>query len=318
MDIRFGYVSTALNLWNTSPSKTITFTRWRQLNEEEQQQKLLEITRENLNNSKRILHYNIAHEIYIYRFSSSIVPLATHPDVMWDFLTPFHLEWEELGSLISRHNLRVSFHPNAFTLFTSPRDDVTVKAIEDMRFHYKMLEAMGSPKGSLINIHIGGAYGNKQAALARFHHQIKLLPAEIKEQMTLENDDKTYTTEETLQVCEQEKIPLLFDYHHHIANPSAAPIEELMPRILASWQGREWRPKIHLSSPRSEKEIRAHALNVDVEFIWPLIQLLKELDVHEIDFIVEAKHKDIAMMKLVEDLSAIRGVKRIGGASVRV
>ena len=318
MDIRFGYVSTALNLWKSTPSKTITYTRWSSLSAEEQINRLLMITKQNIETTKRILHYNIAHEIPIYRFSSSIVPLATHPDVRWDFITPFEKEWAEIGELVWKHSLRVSFHPNAFTLFTSPNHDVTDKAVEDMEYHYKMLLAMGMPEQALINIHVGGSYGDKQTAIQRFHINSKKIPASIKKRMTLENDDKTYTTEETLQVCEQEDIPLLFDYHHHVANPSNTSLEELLPRVLRTWESRGWRPKIHISSPRSEREIRAHAANVDVDFIMPFIQMLKQLGIQEIDFIIEAKNKDIAMMKLIEDLASLRGINRITGGSIRI
>ncbi len=318
MDIRFGYVSTALNLWNSSPSKTITYTRWSGLSQEEQIERLLAITKQNIETTKRILHYNIAHEIPIYRFSSSIVPLATHPDVRWDFITPFKKDWAEIGKLVKKHKLRVSFHPNAFTLFTSPNPDVTEKAVEDMVYHYNLLESMGMPDQALINIHVGGSYGDKQMAIQRFYANSQKIPESIRKRMTLENDDKTYTTEETLQVCEHEDIPLLFDYHHHVANPSGTPLEDMLPRILRSWESRGWKPKIHISSPRSEKEIRAHAANVDVDFIMPFIQMLKQLGIAEIDFIIEAKNKDIAMMKLIEDLASIRGINRINGGSIRV
>ena len=318
MDIRFGYVSTALGLWKSTPSKTITYTRWKDLSKEEQRERLLTITKLNIETTKRILHYNIAHEIAIYRFSSSIVPLATHPDVRWDFITPFEKDWLEIGELVRKFRLRVSFHPNAFTLFTSPNDEVTDKAVEDMEYHYKMLEAMGMPEQALINIHVGGSYGDKQLAIQRFYANSQKIPAAIKGRMTLENDDKTYTTEETLQVCEHEDIPLLFDYHHHIANPSTIPLEELLPRILKTWESRRWKPKIHISSPRSGQEIRAHAANVDVDFILPFIHMIKQIGISEIDFIIEAKNKDLAMMKLIEDLSSLRGINRLNGGSIRI
>ncbi len=87
-----------------------------------------------------------------------------------------------------------------------------------MTYHYKVLDAIGIADSSYINIHVGGAYGNKEKAVERFHDNIKKLPAHIKRQMTLENDDKTYTTAETLSICQKEKIPFVFDYHHHMAN----------------------------------------------------------------------------------------------------
>ncbi|NHX22124.1 hypothetical protein, partial [Escherichia coli] len=85
------------------------------------EQKLLSITGKNLDHTLRILYFIVANGIEVYRLSSSIVPLATHPDVLWDFVTPFQDKWDEIGMLAKKHGLRTSFHPNQFTLFTSPR-----------------------------------------------------------------------------------------------------------------------------------------------------------------------------------------------------
>jgi UV DNA damage endonuclease len=315
LKIRFGYVSTAITLWDASPAKTVTFTRYKQLGKEERMEKLLEVTKQNLNHTLRMIYYNLAHEIELYRFSSSIVPLATHPEVRWDFRTPFKDEWQEIGELVRKNHLRVSFHPNQFTLFTSPQSKITENAVIDMEYHYDMLEAMGV-KG-VLNIHIGGAYGDKEQALGRFHENLKQLPSHIKAVMTLENDDKTYTAEETLTACEKETIPLVFDYHHHMANLSEKPLEELLPRIFRTWDHLDYIPKIHISSPKNEKEFRSHADFVDPEFILPFIKLLKEIG-EDVDFMIEAKSKDQALLKLVADLSKVRGIKRISGGSIEV
>src|SRR5690606_27261740 len=173
MRIRFGYVANALGLWDASPSKSLTFARYSALPKEERMDKLKLVTAQNLLHTKRILHYNIAHEIELYRLSSSLVPLATHPEVMWDFISPFKKEWQELGEMIKKHHLRVSFHPNQFTLITSPREEVTINAVKDMEYHYNMLAAMDVLDAGLINIHIGGAYGDKEDSLKRFHHNLK-------------------------------------------------------------------------------------------------------------------------------------------------
>ena len=315
MIIRFGYVSTAITLYDASPSKTMTFKRYSQLDEGDRIQKLQQITSTNIRNTLRMLYYNAAHEIELYRLSSSIVPLATHPEVLWDFVTPFRKEWKELGDFVKQKKMRVSFHPNQFTLFTSLRDEVTQNAVKDMEFHYQILEAMGIEDESYINIHIGGAYGDKSTSLQRFHQNIKLLPTPIKKQMTLENDDKTYTASETLSVCEKEKIPFVFDYHHHMANLCQEPLEALLPRIIATWKHTGLRPKIHISSPKTEKEFRSHADFVDLEFILPFLQMIKKTQV-DMDFMIEAKAKDQALLKLLEDISRVRGIKRLSGAAI--
>ena len=68
MKIRFGYVASALGLWDVNPSKTLTFTRYSKLPRHERMEKLISITAQNLQHTKRILYYNIAHEIELYRF----------------------------------------------------------------------------------------------------------------------------------------------------------------------------------------------------------------------------------------------------------
>lgn len=315
MKIRFGYVGNALGLWDASPSKTLTFTRYSTLPINERIEKLKSITAQNLQHTKRILYYNIAHEIELYRFSSSLVPLATHPEVMWDFLTPFKNEWEEIGNLVQNFKLRVSFHPNQFTLFTSQREEVTTNAVRSMEYHFRMLKAMNILDTGLINIHIGGAYGDKTASLNRFHQNLKKLPKEIKKQMTLENDDKTYDVRETLITCEKENIPMVLDYHHYMANNVESDLPLYLDRIFKTWNTFNIVPKVHISSPKSDQAYRSHADFVSLDFVLPFLKMAKELN-KDFDIMIEAKQKNLAMLKLVDEIAAIRGVKRTSGASV--
>ncbi|MGO4889116.1 UV DNA damage repair endonuclease UvsE [Anaerobacillus sp. MEB173] len=317
MKIRFGFVANALGLWDSSPSKTMTFARWGQLSKEERHEKLITITRNNLANTLRALHYNIAHQFPLHRFSSSIVPLATHPDVNWDYLSPFKEQFKEIGRLVQKNQLRISFHPNQFTLFTSKDDKITKNAVTDMSYHYNVLEAMGLSETGILNIHVGGAYGNKDEAVKRFHENIKQLPLEIKQQMTLENDDKTYTAEETLAICQKEKIPLVFDYHHHLANPSEKPLEDLLPDIFSTWNHTHFIPKVHLSSPKSNDQYRSHHDFVELDYVLPFLKLTKELQ-QDFDVMIEAKQKDLALIKLLYELSKVRGFQRIAGGIIKL
>lgn len=315
MKIRFGYVANALGLWDSSPSKTITFTQYSKLPKKERIEKLKSITAQNLQHTKRILFYNIAHEIKLYRFSSSLVPLATHPEVLWDFLTPFKNEWEEIGNIIRHFKLRVSFHPNQYTLFTSPREEVTINAVKDMEYHFRMLQAMNALDSGLINIHIGGAYGDKTNSINRFHQNLKKLPKEIKKYMTLENDDKTYDVKETLIICEKENIPMVLDYHHYMANTGESNLPPYLHRIYNTWNNINMVPKVHISSPKSDQAYRSHADFVSLDFVLPFLKMAKELD-QDFDIMIEAKQKNLAMHRLVEEIAAIRGVKRISGSAV--
>ncbi|WP_102348205.1 UV DNA damage repair endonuclease UvsE [Bacillus sp. Marseille-P3661] len=317
MIIRFGYVSQALALWECSPSKALTFKSWKQLKKENREEKLKEVCFLNIMHTKRIIHYNIAHDIPLYRFSSSMIPLATHPEVRFDFQKYFQSELIELGALVKTHRIRTSFHPNQFTLFTSEEERISKNAVVDMEYHYNLLQAMGLEQEALINIHVGGAYGDKKSAVKRFHENLKMLPEPIKKRMTLENDDKTYNAEEVLAICQKENIPLIFDYHHHLANQCDNELESMLPAIFDTWGVMRLRPKVHLSSPKSDKDFRHHADHVDVDFILPFIEMTKKLKL-DFDVMVEAKKKDQALLKLIEDLCSIRGIKRIGGAVIEI
>jgi UV DNA damage endonuclease len=206
-------------------------------------------------------------------------------------------------------------HPNQFTLFTSPREEVTVNAVKDMQYHYDLLKGMGIEDRSYINIHVGGAYGDKNSALERFYKNIKMLTADVKIRMTLENDDKTFTTEETLTVCEKEGIPLMFDYHHYKANPGETPLEELLPRFVQTWRNTGRPPKVHLSSPKDEKAYRSHHDYVSKDYVLPFFKMVSDFT-DQLDVMIEAKQKDRAALKLIEELSGVRGFKRINGGSI--
>lgn len=53
MKIRFGYVANALGLWNASPSKTVTFSRYSSLPQQVRMEKLKEITAANIKHTKK-------------------------------------------------------------------------------------------------------------------------------------------------------------------------------------------------------------------------------------------------------------------------
>lgn len=86
----------------------------------------------------------------------------------------------------------------------------------------------------------------------------------MKGRLVLENDEMGYNVDDLLPICEELNIPLVLDYHHHNLFPTAEKtLEELMPRILATWERKGIKPKFHLSEPRlgavSLMERRAHS-----------------------------------------------------------
>jgi UV DNA damage endonuclease len=235
-----------------------------------------------------------------FRVSSPLLPLYTHPDIGYR-LEELSQGEEIVATLASvkqlkdRHRIRLSFHPDQFTLLSSPRPEVTAASIKDLHYQALLAELIGA---EVINIHAGGVYGDKQSALSRLVTQIEMLPDAIRSRLTLENDDQSYTVKDLLPVCEQLAIPLVYDVHHHRCNPDGLTVAEATDLCLQSWQrlGRE--PWFHLSSPKHgwDKKPKPHADYID-QADFP--QEWRGLDA-TID--IEAKAKELAVLQLQADL----------------
>jgi len=94
---------------------------------------------------------------------------------------------------------------------------------------------------------------------------------------------------------------MVFDYHHHLANHVESEWISDWDRIVSSWDHSDLPIKMHISSPRSEKEFRAHADYVDPEMFLTFLNEVKG-SVPEIHCMIEAKQKDAALFQLVRDL----------------
>ena len=318
MLIRFGYVAMSVHVAHASPSKTMTATQFAKIADREAALgKLVRIAEENLHNTLRLLRHNRAYDIHVFRFSSKLIPLVTHPLTEgWDPIPRLAEPFRELGDYVIQHGMRTSFHPDHFTVLTTPREEVLRTSLADLSHQVRMLEAMGLDERSKCNIHIGGTYGDKESALARFHNRVTDLPAAVRRRLTLENDDKTYTAEETLQTAEELGLPMVLDLHHHQVNPgSGVAAEELWPRIRATWKDTGIPPKIHVSSPKSEKDVRAHADFVEPE---PLAAFLGAIaaETPRLDIMIEAKQKDEALFRLVADLAGREEFREVDGATL--
>ena len=153
---------------------------------------------------------------------------------------------------------------------------------------------------------MGGMYGNKAETIKRWKQNYKNLPANIQKRVCLENCEKCYNAEDVLPVCQDLKIPLIFDFHHyacwanyHPENPEQKSIEELMPQILETWKVRGMTPKFHLSDQAEDKKVGAH--HDYVQEIPPI--LLQYGKLQKIDIMIEAKMKELATLKLKKKYS---------------
>ena len=172
MRIRLGYVAIALNLDKVTSSSTLTYSRYLKMDEENRLKKLKEVTYSNIEALEKILGYNIENNIHFYRMTSNFIPLATHPDVMWDYLKYFKKDLEYIGKLIKDNNLRVDAHPDQFNVINSDKESVVENTLRTLNMQVDLFEAMNYEDGKMV-IHIGGAKGGKDLASDRFIYNLK-------------------------------------------------------------------------------------------------------------------------------------------------
>jgi len=309
-------------------------------------QRATRIAVSNLGNTLRILRHADASGVHVYRLTSKLVPLFGHPDIQeYDFLNPLREALAQLGGFVRHQGMRVSFHPDHFTVLNSPKVDVVANSIGDLQRHLALFEAMGLDANSKMNIHIGGAYGDKPAALQRFAHNWLRVPTAIQQRVTLENDDKTFTASETLSLCTQLGVPMVLDIHHHACNHNPdtdanAQLAELAPAVFQTWKnvGRAagsasadgtgggaggpdagptvLPPKVHVSSPKSGNDFRAHADDVNPADLLPFLDIVRAGTNSDIDVMLEAKRKDEALFTLMKELALSDFVHIIDGGSI--
>ncbi len=304
MIIRLGYVAIALNLEKVTSSSTLTYSRYLKLKEKEQLEKLKSVTYSNIEALEKILLYNIDNKIHFYRITSALIPLATHPEVKWDFMKYFKKDFIHLGKIIKENNLRVDFHPDQFNVLNSDRESVFLNTIESLKFQSSLFDAMNYDEGKLV-LHIGSAKGGKEESIKRFIDNLKLLPVKVKNRLIIENDDKTFTALETLNLCRATNLPMVLDVHHHNCNNNGEDLGEMLSDIFDTWNSEKIPPKIHFSSPKEFVNDKKHSDYIYEKEFSDFLDIAKKLD-RDFDVMIEAKKKDLALFDLVKNLRDIR------------
>lgn len=316
---RLGYVAMSVNLQNCSPSQTMTFAQFSKLdNEEAAIRKLERIAQSNLENCLRLLKHNAAHHIHFFRLSSRLVPLATHEALEgWDYLSTIENELLKVGQFAEEYGIRIDFHPDHFVLLNSPKKEVGVQSLKTLKLHYYLLKGMKLDPTHRCVLHVGGSYKNTEEALERFVSNWSDVPRNLQKMILLENDDKSFHLQDTLYLCEKLGIPLAFDYHHHLAHHKELHKEQWIEeweRVVTTWKHSPLPLKMHISSPKNEKQFRHHADYIDPDMFLEFLKGVKG-SVSQIDCMIEAKQKDQALFKLMSELKKRDEVEIVDEAS---
>ena len=247
------------------------------------------------------LRFCADHGIGCFRVNSQILPLKTHPVHGFDAIDlpggdEIIQHYKDCGIFAAENGLRLCFHPDQFVVLNSQRPEVVEASIRELEYQAEVAEWIGA---DVVNIHGGGAFGDKTKALADFARSLDRLSSRVRSRLTVENDDRIYSPSDLLPICRAKKIPLVYDAHHHRCNPDELTVEDATRQAIATWN-RE--PLFHISSPldgwKGPKPGRHH------DFIDPndFPQCWRGL---EVTVEVEAKAKEVAVLKLMHRLGSV-------------
>ena len=257
-----------------------------------------DLTLQNVRDLVNIVKWNEEMGIKLFRMSSDIFPWMTHYD--FEDLPDYDKiknTLKGIGTLAEKYNQRLTFHPSHFNALGSPNPKVLESTIKELNEHSKIMDLMGlsATVYNKINIHIAGAYGDKQATLDRWISNYHKLDPNTQARLTVENDDKEnmYSVQELYDgVYKKCGVPIVFDYFHHKFCTGGLTEEEALKLAASTWP-KGIIPCTHYSeSRRKEKLDESIKAQAHSDLIKDTIQTYG-LD---IDVVVEAKHKELAVL----------------------
>lgn len=273
---------------------------------------------QNLEDMKKVLEWNYQHGIAVYRMSSEIFSHITDPECQYSL--DFAMEkMAEVGEVARHFKQRLTFHPGQFNVVGTPTEASFEHTVRELTMHADVFEAMGCDEQSIMVIHGGGTYGDKEATKQRWVDNFGRLPERVQKRLVLENCEKSYSVLDCIHISEmvEEKygfpLPIVIDTHHddcykllakQKSEKTGEPIKEslphlrqVIPTVLQGWKKRGIRPKFHISE-QGEGRIGKHS-----DFIKKvpkcLFEVWKKYGV-AFDLMVEAKAKEAAIQQLYQ------------------
>jgi len=287
----------------------------------------------NLNVLYQILEWNIKNDIYAFRLGSELFPwLGNYNVKSFKRFDEIEYECSFIGEYARENNIRLSFHPGPFNVLCSPDNTVVEKTIRELEAHSEIFDLMGYEPSfnTKINIHVGGAYGDKVGALEKWVSNYYKLSESLRQRLVIENDDTTsmYSVQDLYglhELCNNE-LPITFDYYHHSLHQDGISEKEALDIVTSTWP-KDIVPVTHYSESRREEHLkiitdicRKNGIDIETELPeWPTLyntylgwEMIKEnahsdnvngpinTYGHTIDVMLEAKAKEQALLKLRE------------------
>ena len=258
------------------------------------EERLCDAINENLSCLENILKYNIKKEIFFFRISSEIIPFASHPvcKLNWQYL--FKKKLEHIGAIIKKNNIRISMHPDQYTLLNALDQRIVERSIKELTYHAEFLDLLTLDRSAKIQIHIGGTYQNKSESMNRFIARLEMLHPLIRKRLVIENDERSFTIKNCLQVNKTTEIPVLFDSFHHSLLNNGESIRKTLEQCSHTWKRGDGPPMVDYSSQNSSGKRGNHAQSINQTDFKVFLEQIQGI---ECDVMLEIKDKERSALK---------------------
>jgi UV DNA damage endonuclease len=256
---------------------------------------------QNLNDLYEMIKWNEQHGIKVLRISSELFPHISNPKVEGYDMEFADAILKKIGEYARSLNHRLTFHPGQYNVVGSPNEATFQQTINDLSYHAEVLDRMGMGADSVMVVHGGGLYGDKEKTIERWCENYKRLPEPIRRRLVLENCERCFSIEDCLYVSEKVHVPVVFDTHHfscyNILHPDETfqKADNYIEAILNTWKRRGIKPKFHVSEQGSGRT--GHHSDF-IELIPNYLLEIPEKYGCEVDIMIEAKKKELAIFNL--------------------
>ena len=201
-----------------------------------------QLSKQNCLDLLKILEWNNQNGLGFFRISSNLFPWMT--EYKFEELP----DWEEIqeilaeaGRIARQGSQRLEFHPTHFTILASNNPATVERSIRDLEQHSKIFDTMGFEPShwNPLNIHVGGAFGDKTAATQRWAANFKRLSNNCRSRVVVENDDKSnmYSVKDLHELIYQEvEVPITFDIFHHGFCTGGLPEDQAAQMASSTWK----------------------------------------------------------------------------------
>jgi len=283
---RIGYC--CINLTLPSRFKTTTLS-WCVRNKLAYANKLERIYEHNFIELTKVIKWNQENNIWLYRLSSDLNPLADHAlgyDIFNNWVTK-SIALQHAKNQIREYlsfGGRITAHPGQYVSIGSTDQKIRTNALANLNYHGHLFDLLELPRTrfACINIHASGGT-NPLPRINIYKSSLENMPEAIITRLTLEVEDSGFWGVQNLLTYFPE-IPIVFDTLHHKCNHFQ--ISELEAFELCATTWKEVPQLIHHSEGRANPTDRRHS-----DFIQKLPDLPADME-------LECKMKDLAILQL--------------------